>query len=144
MMSFRFVLVAGCLVMPEFAPIAAASDVVPKLNINPTCRGASSMATFSSADASQKESAEVARTTCLAKETAARDELRKEWKNFRASERASCTRSTAMGGIPSYVELQTCLEIARDARKIPGDGLNAGMKDDEVPGRKTTGQGSRQ
>jgi hypothetical protein len=28
-----------------------------------------------------------------------------------------------MGGIPSYVQLLTCLELRRDARKLPPDQL---------------------
>ena len=36
-----------------------------------------------------------------------------------------------MGGPPSYIEVLTCLELARDARKLPKDdntGLSTGLR----------------
>jgi hypothetical protein len=48
-----------------------------------------------------------------------------------AAAAAMLVEKTRMGGPPSYIEVQTCLEIARDVCKPPKDdntGLDAGLK----------------
>jgi hypothetical protein len=57
---------------------------------------------------------------CMRDETDARARLQQTWGEFTAADRTMCARSAAMG-YPSYVELLTCLEIARDARTLPKD-----------------------
>jgi hypothetical protein len=52
-------------------------------------------------------------------EQAARVTLAPQWEKFAASDRATCTQNETTGGSPSYVELLTCLQIARDARALP-------------------------
>ena len=42
----------------------------------------------------------------------------KIWKSFDASDRTHCTSELTMGGESSYTELFTCLEMARDVRKL--------------------------
>lgn len=112
--------------------VIAVSDNVPKLNVEPSCRGAAQVA-VPKADGQMPSAAEV-RETCLGKERDAREQLTRQWKNFTAEHRASCIRSTSAGGTPSYVELLTCLEIAEEARKLPDEplrsttGLGGGMR----------------
>jgi len=48
---------------------------------------------------------------CLRSEREAREQLTREWANFSAADRAQCTQTASMGGLPSYVELITCLEV---------------------------------
>jgi hypothetical protein len=44
----------------------------------------------------------------------------REWVQFATGDKASCTQAvSAIPGPESYVELLTCLEMARDARKLP-------------------------
>jgi hypothetical protein len=50
-------------------------------------------------------------------EKEARDHLQKQWAQFNPSDKAQCIQETTMGGTSSYVELLTCLEMARDARR---------------------------
>ncbi len=64
------------------------------------------------------KSNEASRQICIDQETRARDALRDNWAGFPAEHRASCIKTTTVGGIPSYVQLQTCLETRRDASKI--------------------------
>lgn len=73
--------------------------------------------------------AEEIRESCLKKEHEARDKLKESWTKFTSEHRASCIRSTRAGGIPSYIELLTCLEIADEARKLPDEPMRgtAGM-----------------
>jgi hypothetical protein len=52
---------------------------------------------------------------CLSDERAAHDLLLKEWTQFSAGDKTSCTDQTRNFN-PSYVELLTCLELLRDAR----------------------------
>jgi hypothetical protein len=57
---------------------------------------------------------------CLADEQSARNQLTTEWAQYSAADRTNCSQSGgASGGILSYVELLTCLQSARDARKLP-------------------------
>lgn len=55
--------------------------------------------------------------TCRRQENAARDDLRPQWSDFHADDKKACVQETSMDGTPSYVELLTCLEMARDSRK---------------------------
>ena len=54
---------------------------------------------------------------CEMDEKQARDHLQSEWAQFTPSDKAQCIHETTTGGTSSYVELLTCLEMARDARK---------------------------
>ena len=38
---------------------------------------------------------------------------------FNAADQGLCTRLSKTGGTPTYTELLVCLEMARDARKLP-------------------------
>jgi hypothetical protein len=59
--------------------------------------------------------ADMSQQTCLEDERAARADLMKEWGQFSAQDKAICTDQST-NYHPSYVELLTCLEIARDAK----------------------------
>jgi hypothetical protein len=57
---------------------------------------------------------------CMADEQGARNQLSAEWGQYAAADKTNCSQSAgASGGIRSYVELLTCLQTARDARKLP-------------------------
>ena len=50
----------------------------------------------------------------------ARDKLATEWGKFPDGERTRCTELTRVGGgMQSYVELITCLEMAELAKTLP-------------------------
>jgi hypothetical protein len=51
-------------------------------------------------------------------EKKARDQLQTQWSQFESTTKSACTRETSIDGTPSYVELLTCLEMARDAKKL--------------------------
>jgi hypothetical protein len=90
--------------------IAAAGSGVPTLDVTPSCRAAAA-AQVVLADRMQ---------TCVESEQKARDELAKEWTKFGSADRSRCVRSI-MDFDPTYTELQTCLDIANDAKKLPED-----------------------
>lgn len=54
---------------------------------------------------------------CIADEKQAKQQLEEEWSQFSASERASCVADTMTDDTPSYVELQICLDLAKDAQQ---------------------------
>jgi hypothetical protein len=87
------------------------ADRVPQFNLEPTCKGA---ATASAAIRSDKD-------VCLQKEQQARDDLNKQWTTFVAADKGRCVQSASAGGIASYVQLLTCLEMAKLARELPKD-----------------------
>ena len=55
---------------------------------------------------------------CLKAEDADRETMKQEWSTFSASDRKHCVAEATMGGESSYTELVTCLEMARDVRKL--------------------------
>ncbi|HEY7296840.1 MAG TPA: hypothetical protein VH684_02795 [Xanthobacteraceae bacterium] len=89
--------------------IVAAADGVPKINVQPSCKAAAGGIIGLKQDIQ----------TCLKEEQNVHDQLVKEWSQFRPADRASCTRLATMSGGGTYTELLTCLEMMRDARKLP-------------------------
>ncbi|HEY4403171.1 MAG TPA: hypothetical protein VGN55_00855 [Xanthobacteraceae bacterium] len=90
---------------------------VPNFNVEPSCRQAAS------GDIGIKQDLSV----CLEDEKGARDQLAKEWSGFTTEDRGLCTRLAGAGGTPTYTELLVCLEMARDARKLPKEDKTLGV-----------------
>lgn len=88
-------------------PLAlAAADGVPAFNVEPSCKGG-----LDSPGLNERYS------RCLAEEKEARGKLEAGWSKYPPADRTQCS-DTARMGTPSYVELLTCLEMARDAAKM--------------------------
>jgi hypothetical protein len=88
----------------------AASSPVPTFDTRPTC-----------ADAATEISVTRTVEICQQSEQQARDTLAAQWSSFSRADEASCAAETRIGGFPSYVQLLTCLEMARDARTLKLD-----------------------
>jgi hypothetical protein len=86
---------------------------VPKLNVIPSCQ-----ATAIGLIGEGKSSASI----CLQNEKQARVKLQKQWNTYSRAERTHCEQFDTLGGPPSYVELLTCLQVAKEARSIPDSG----------------------
>jgi hypothetical protein len=57
---------------------------------------------------------------CMDDEEKARAKLATEWDKFAHSDRTECTALARLGaGMQSYVELITCLEMAKEAKRLP-------------------------
>jgi hypothetical protein len=54
---------------------------------------------------------------CSRDETAALAQLKTEWSQFARTDQKTCMVTTTTGGFASYVELLTCLEMARDVAR---------------------------
>jgi hypothetical protein len=106
----RNVFIAACVAAAVAAP--ARADDVPTLQIGPSC------------DAAGRGTVVLGRSreSCLADETTARDALQKNWSKYSATDKQQCLGMEKAGGPSSYVELQSCLEIRRDARDIRNGG----------------------
>ena len=59
--------------------------------------------------------------SCFRDEQAARSTLEKEWSGFSSAQKALCDRLEKAGGMPSYVEYLTCLEMGKAASGLPKD-----------------------
>ncbi len=90
------------------------SDDIPVLHVEQVCHGIVNQSGDSLAAGDPK----VAFSQCMDAEKADRDALSKEWSTFNADDKRHCTAESRMGGESSYTELITCLEMARDVRKL--------------------------
>ena len=103
---------AGALVVTVFLGLlsnSAFADDVPKLDFAKSCR--TDVAAYPGGGGNK---------ACLTDEQNARNTLVKQWKQFGQDSRTRCTRMvTDMVGTQSYVELLTCLQMARDVKTLP-------------------------
>jgi len=98
--------IAAALTASLAAPTRAEVQV-PNLDVTPTCRPLA------------KNDMQLDEERCRQSENDARDQLKRQWSSYPAAERAQCITTATMGGTASYVELITCLEMAKDARALP-------------------------
>jgi hypothetical protein len=87
--------------------VLAAAVPLPRLNVEPSCRAAAERA----ADPSYA-------AVCLRKEQEARNQIERQWNEFTADDRVQCVPRVTMAGRATYTELLTCLEMARDVRRL--------------------------
>jgi hypothetical protein len=110
--------------MPALLPVlllssqfVLAADPVPKFDTGPSCRSAGAAVVMATRDTA----------ACERDEITARATLEKEWSQFTPSDQARCVRLVTLGGGPSYVELLTCLEMAKQVKEIPAaDQMDSG------------------
>jgi hypothetical protein len=94
--------------------LVLAADRVPDLNIGPSCHAAATAATVLNRN----------EDTCKRDESDARGKLDQEWSQFTPVQKTRCVSLSSLGGSPSYVELLTCLEMAKAAAALPAEPLN--------------------
>lgn len=103
--------------------VVLAADALPKFDVDRTCRPASAAAVLPGRDSS----------ACQRDEVDARGKLEQDWATYGAAQRTQCANFAALDRSPSYVELLTCLEIAKQAKDLP----------EESKMEATTGAGRR-
>src|SRR6478672_3105958 len=69
-------------------------------------------------DAGERGGPDLGLAQCVKSEQAVRERLVKEWSTFASADKANCVGEEKSGPLPSYTDLVTCLEMARDARKM--------------------------
>ena len=98
------------------AILSARSDDIPTLDVNPVCRG---IATQGELEAGLQQTSF---QQCVQSEQEVREQIKKEWSTFSASDKSHCVALAKTGGESSYTELITCMEMARDVRKLQQKG----------------------
>jgi hypothetical protein len=92
---------------------AAIADDVPTFNIRKSCK-ADVQAYQSNAEGQASSAA------CLKDEEGARTTLVSQWTQFAQENRTRCVRMVGDGAASqSYVELLTCLQMAKDVKTLP-------------------------
>ncbi len=81
---------------------------LPSLNIESGCRDIASNGLNKTTDY----------PGCIAEERTARDQLRKEWASYSGDMHEQCLHLVTPPALPSYVTLQECLKMSRDARQM--------------------------
>jgi len=93
--------------------VITVADGVPKFDIARGCRLDSTQAFDLNAGLNETVK------RCVADEQQALTQLQTQWSQFRESDEAQCIGETNVGGTPSYVDLLTCLQLAKEARQLP-------------------------
>ena len=121
-------------ILVAFSPVAV-SDAVPKFDIVRECR-------FEGGSTVEFD-------RCSQDEAEALEQLKANWAQFTGVDKSTCLSVATVAGFASYVELLTCLEMAREANntdKNPrdpkrtdpmrpvGPGLTVGVGG-QIPGR---------
>jgi hypothetical protein len=88
--------------------VVPVADGVPKFDIARSCRLDVAATAGLSVDQSIK--------SCVNDEQKAKRQLAGQWSKFPAPSRASCISQESVGGTPSYVSLQTCLQMGQWSR----------------------------
>ena len=91
------------------------SDDIPTLDVKPVCRG---IAQQGELDVGLQQTSF---QQCVQSEQEVREQINKEWSTFWASDKSHCVALAKTGGEASYTELITCMEMARDVRKLHAD-----------------------
>jgi hypothetical protein len=89
--------------------LTAVAEKIPILDVTPSCKAAAAANALNPRDM----------RSCLDGEEEARKQLIREWSQFTPAEHTRCEQTVRLGGVPTYTEFVTCLEIYRDARNLP-------------------------
>ena len=129
-MMLPHMIVIVVLAFLSFSISAVRSDQYPVLNVAPVCRGISSQ---SSLEAGLRATSF---DQCMKGEQDDREAMIKEWSTFNANDKRHCIAETTMGGLSSYTDLITCLEMSRDVRKLHSEerASSAAQKASPAPG----------
>jgi len=87
---------------------AQAADSFPKFDIAKNCK----------AEVGENSGIGETLESCTRDEEQARNELMPQWDHYSKEDKNTCVRETSLDGSPSYVELQTCLEIADERPRL--------------------------
>lgn len=88
--------------------VVAVADGVPVFDIARSCK----LDLSAVAGLSETQSLKA----CIGDERRARAQLGSQWSKFTAASKAECVPQESIGGTPSYVSLQTCLQMNKWAR----------------------------
>ena len=98
--------------------VTRAADELPKFDTSIICKAAFSA--YTGADKARYD-------TCLKEETDAGAQISSTWAQWPPRDRTHCAQLAALGSTPSYIEMLTCLQIARDTKTLPTDIKRSGL-----------------
>jgi hypothetical protein len=96
--SISMIVLSSQLVLPV-------ADGVPKFDISRSCKLDVAATAGLTVDQSIK--------SCISDERKARQQLGNNWSKYPAASKATCIPQESIGGTPSYVSLQTCLQFGQ-------------------------------
>ena len=82
------------------------ADSIPVFDVKKSCQGVEVVFAGRNSD------------SCIQSEEATRGQLKESWGEFSAKDKVECVGATKIGGVPTYTELITCLEMRRDVQKL--------------------------
>ena len=88
--------------------VVPVADGVPQFDIARSCKLDVAATAGLAVDQSVK--------SCMNDEQRAKRQLATQWSKFPAPLQKNCTSQESIGGTPSYVSLQTCLQFGQSAR----------------------------
>ncbi|MGA9282889.1 MAG: hypothetical protein WBW00_16620 [Pseudolabrys sp.] len=91
--------------------VLLAADSVPKFDVERTCRPAAEAAVLPGRDSA----------ACQRDERVERGKPERDWARYNAAQKRQCAGFAALDRAPSYVELLTCLELAKQTQELPPD-----------------------
>ncbi len=94
--------------------LSAKADDIPTLRVEETCRGIVRQSTDPLAGGQPTVTFE----QCMQAERLDKERLSKGWSTFSVEEKRHCVAEARMGGESSYTDFITCLEMARDVKKL--------------------------
>ena len=128
-------------ILATLSPVAV-SDTVPKFDIVRECR-------FEGGSTVEFD-------RCSQDEAEALEQLKANWAQFTGVDKSTCLSVATVGGLASYVELLTCLEMAREANNtdknprdpkrtdpMRGPGVTVGVGPGPTSPGQMPGRGSR-
>ena len=93
------------------------ADNVPRFNLDPLCRGIAQRGDLG-LSLEPNRSAGQNFKSCMRSEMASRNKLVKQWSAFKATDKANCIGEATAGGLSSYTDLLTCLQMTSDVTKL--------------------------
>ena len=108
---FVTVFSAALLAVTAVMIVPAKAQQLPHLNVDPVCRGIAKHA----GSPGERGGPDLSYRSCVANQLQVRKNLAPQWSSFSRAARANCIASTTAGGLPSYTELLTCLQIGQAA-----------------------------
>jgi len=92
-------------VLATGAHLVLVAERMPQVNFEAACHAAAGASWRSEDECSQDEKT-------------AKTRLEQEWGSFDADQKGHCMRLQQVGGMPSYVELLTCLEMGKALKEL--------------------------
>jgi hypothetical protein len=120
MLTIRFATTAGVVAISLLASAAGAATSdpqIPNFDVRAACNELSMVPEALTVETGQSDASD-AIEHCVQAEQDARTQLTKEWTQFSPANRKLCVGESKSGSVaPAYSELETCLQMTREARQ---------------------------